>query len=324
MTHNKPYRPAHMTPAPPVLSIVITVVSGAKHLSDCLSALLSQEGFNLDKAEIIVPYNLHDKAIRQLASVFPDVKFHPMEMSVAAPTGLCHEHFDELRAAGLQLARGSYVAILEDHERPATDWCKNLVAAHQLPHAAIGGAVENAIDKPINWATYFFDFGRYQNPVSPGPTSFLTDVNVAYKRLALDRIRPVWEHGFHEPAVHGALLSKGETLWMSPDVVVYQNRTGLTLADVIRERLIWGRYFSGNRVADKGLPLRLFYCIFSFVVPAIILAKMLLNVFRKKRLRGKFLQVLPYTLLLTLAWSWGEFTGYLTGKPSAFKPAPHR
>lgn len=306
------------------LSIVITIVSGARHLEDCLRALLDQEDCDRDGIEIIVPFDEQDQDICSLAPGFPEVIFHATRMTVDAPAWLSHEHFDELRSVGLQLARGRIIALLVDHETPARDWCSNMLKAHTLPHAAIGGAVENRIDRPINWATYFFDFGRYQNPVISGASHFLTDVNIAYKRPALDSIRRVWKHRFHEPHVHGALLANGETLWLSPEIIVYQNRLELTFTDVIRERLVWGRYFAGNRVAGKGLPWRATYCILSPAVPFIILGKMVFNIVKKRRLAGKFIQVLPYSLLLTLAWSWGEFTGYLTGRPSAFKPARYR
>jgi hypothetical protein len=99
------------------------------------------------------------------------------------------------------------------------------------------------------------------------------------------------------------------------------NRAGLKLSEVIRERYVWGRYFAGNRVAAGGGAMRAVYCVFSPAIPFIILAKMLLNVLQKKRLIGKFFLALPCTMLLTVVWSWGEFVGYLTRKPSAFKPA---
>ncbi len=119
--------------------------------------------------EIIVPFNEQDQEIRSLESRFPGVLFHATRLSVDSPARLCHEHYDELRSVGLTLARGKIIAMLEDHEIPTPSWCGKMLAEHAaLPHAAIGGAVENGIDRPINWATYFFDFGRYQNPVNPG------------------------------------------------------------------------------------------------------------------------------------------------------------
>jgi len=305
-------------PGPVPLSVVITIVSGAEHLQACLAALFSQQDCDPRQIEIIVPYDEHDTRIPALQQAFPRVVFHPVTLSVAGPAGLCHEHFDELRAAGLRLARGEIVAMLEDHENPAPDWCSRMLEAHRMPHAAVGGAVENDIDRPVNWAVYFLDFGRYQNPVNAGASGFLTDVNIGYKRSALESTRRIWERHFSEPALHGALLAAGHTLWLSPDIVVCQHRTGLTLAQAARERYVWGRFFAGNRIRGKSTTARLGYCVATAAVPAVILLKKLKDILAKKRHGAAFLRVLPVTLLLVLCWTWGEFIGYLSARPSAY------
>ena len=318
MTQPENLQPSDALSGQPDLSVVITIVSGAKHLEYCLTELLKQVKEIAASVEIIVPFDETNGDIARLVPVFPDAGFSAMRMSVADASGKCHEHFDELRAAGLQQAEGRIVALLEDHEKPASDWCGKMLEAHKMPHAAVGGAVENGVDRTLNWAACFFDFGRYQNPVREGPSSFLTDVNVAYKREALDEIRHVWEGGFHEPAVHAALLELGKTLWLSPDIIVYQNRVGLGYVEACREKLIWGRYFSGNRVEGAGLSVRLVYCVYSLAVPAIILAKMSVNALKKRRLLGVYMKSLPASIVLILSWSVGEFTGYLTGRKSRF------
>jgi hypothetical protein len=318
MTQSTQSQPAVSDHDRPALSIVITIVSGASHLERCLAALAGQVGCDPAQQEVIVPHDERDMDIPGLQANYPAVRFEPVALSIEAPTGLCHEHFDELRAAGLRLARGRIMALLEDHEIPAPDWCKQMLAAHENSYAAVGGAVENDIQRPVNQATCLFDFGRYQLPLSPGLSRYLTDVNVGYKREAFNGIRHVWEQRFHEPLVHQALLDQGERLWLTPDLIVYQHRQGLTLARAIRERFIWGRYFAGKRIEKSGLPARAVYCILSVTVPAIILVKMFRIVLAKQRLVGVFLKVLPVTLLLVLSWSMGEFTGYLTGRPSRF------
>ena len=302
----------------PVLSIIVTIVSGARHLVDCLTELSNQSNCNVDMLEIIVPFDENDIETAKLKEQFPYVIFHPMSLTVQGDAGKCHEHFDELRATGLSMATSEIIAILEDHEKPKSNWCSKMLEAHQQPHAVVGGAVENGVDKAINWATYFFDFGRYQNPVSEGESLFVTDVNVAYKKKALYDVKHTWENGFHEPAVHGALLERGDVLWLSPEIIVYQNRFGLKLSDVLQERFIWGRYFSGNRFKGIGLPKRALYCLLSIAVPGIILLKMTKNSIKKKRLLGVFIKVLPLTILMSLFWFFGEFTGYFTGRASGF------
>lgn len=303
------------------LSVVITLVSGPAHLPACLAALQSQQDCDPGRLEIIVPFDARDTRVAALQKEFPTARFLPITLSVDGPAGLCHEHFDELRATGLRLAQGDVVALLEDHEIPAPDWCSHMLAAHRMPHAAIGGAVENDIDRAINWAVYFLDFGRYQNPLAPGPSGFLTDVNIAYKRDALESTRTLWEQRFSEPALHGALLEAGATLWLSPDIVVYQHRAGLTLGRAMRERYVWGRFFAGNRIRGKSLVVRAAYSAMTLAVPGIILLKKLRDILARKRHGGAFLRALPVTLLLILCWTWGELIGYLTARPSNYGTA---
>ena len=120
----------------PELSIVITIVSGSVHLKACLEALQRQEDCPGDQQEVVVPYDRDDATIRALQGEFPAVTFHPVKMTVNCPEGACHEHFDQLRAAGLEIARGRVVAILEDHEMPDPAWCRNMLETHREPYAA--------------------------------------------------------------------------------------------------------------------------------------------------------------------------------------------
>src|SRR6202042_3833936 len=117
---------------------------------------------------------------------------------------------------------GDIVALVEDHGIVAPDWSARVVEAHRRGFAAIGGAIENGIDQPLNWAVYFCDFLRYQNPLPEGEAATASDANVSYKRSALEAIRPVWQESFHESSVNSALLAKGEKLAAAPDIIVYQ------------------------------------------------------------------------------------------------------
>lgn len=304
------------------LSIVITTVSGARHLDDCLQALAAQQDHDSRTHEVIVPYDRDDQALAALAAHHSQVLFQPVELQVRGPRGLCHEHFDQLRATGLSLARGEIIALLEDHERPHPRWCRTLLEKHAAGHAAVGGAVENDIDRALNHATWFLDFGRYQNPLPEGPSQFLTDVNIAYRRSALEQVRDSWEHGFDEPRVHARLLESGATLWMTPDMIVWQHRSGLTLRQVMRERFVWGRFFAGNRIRGRSPGTRLLYSLATLAVPGLIMLKKTRDVLQKKRLRLRLLRVSPLVLLLALGWSAGELTGYLTGRASNYGRTP--
>jgi hypothetical protein len=305
----------------PTLSVVVVIVSDttdarsdAGHLTGCLEALARQVG--VPPMEIIVPYHPRVDGIDAARARFPEVEFIPVgDLRTYTGQGGSREHHDELRARGLAVARGEVVALLEDHARADPRWCARMVEAHRRqPAAAVGGAIENGIDRALNWAVYFCDFGRYQNPVPDGASPFASDANVSYRRSALEAIRPVWREIFHETAVNSALTARGDALALSPEIVVYQHRSGLRLGSALRERFIWGRSYAATRGRLAGRAKRAVYATLSPALPAVLLARMAANVARKGRLGGAFVRALPLTAMLTVSWSLGELVGYVTAR----------
>jgi hypothetical protein len=272
----------------------------------------------LPDIEVLVP---HDDGLEDLAGLraaFPDVRF------VAAPGRRTPA---ELRSLGVSRARGAIVAITEDHCTPDPDWCRNIVEAHASPPAAIGGAVEKAwqagtaTDSVLSWALYLADWGRYMLPAAEGAVRSLTDCNVTYKRDLLSAVADVWAEEFHEPAVHWALQARGETLWLSPSIVVRQHRE-LSLAKALDERYRFGRLFAATRVSARTPLARALYVGTACLLPALLVARAGANVLRKRRFLGRFVRALPALVLLGAAWTYGELMGYLTGRPEdSLRPA---
>lgn len=305
-----------------VLSVVVAIVSDttdhpdASHLEPCLAALMQQVG--APAMEIIVPYHPAVDGIARLRHQYPAVRFLEVaDLRTYTGRGGSREHHDELRARGLALARGSIVALIEDVGIPAPDWSARVVEAHHRPFAAVGGAIENGIDRPLNWAVYFCDFLRYQNPLPEGESAIASDANVSYKRAALESIRPVWQEFFHESSVNGALRSRGEKVVLTPGVVLYQHRQGLRLKAALKERFIWGRSYAATRAKLRGTPRRVLWAVLSPLLPGLILARMTLLAWKKRRTLVAFLKALPLTVALTMSWSWGELVGYATGRANA-------
>ena len=155
----------------PALSVIVVISSDTispradvSHLKGCLDALSRQQ--DPPATEIIVPHHPDVDGIEELSTRFPAVVFVPVPgTSIANRVGGGREHHDVLRAHGLNIATGEVIALLEDYARPDPDWSATIVAAHRRQWAAVGGAIENGIDRPLNWAVYFCDFGKYQNPL---------------------------------------------------------------------------------------------------------------------------------------------------------------
>ncbi len=306
-----------ISPGPaPTLSVVVTITDGGATLERCLAALTRQT--DPPPLEVLVPYDDTVSGIAHLATRFPTVCFLPMgcvptRNPASSPAGQ-HELFDGRRSAGLAAATGALIAIVEDRGAPRPDWANTAARLHaELPHAVIGGGVDNVCHRPLNWAVFLCDFGRYQPPFSAGSRSWITDINVCYKRAAIDATRDLWAPGYHETTVHWALLRAGETLYLSPDLLVDELRADLRLATLLRERVSWGRLFACTRVREQSLGMRLAAVMLVSVLPLLLFSRICRLQFARRAPIGRFILAAPAMLLLLTAGSAGEFLGYLTG-----------
>jgi hypothetical protein len=299
---------------PVELSVVVTVVGGQAFLPRCLRRLTEQ--MRGRAVEMIVPHDASAEGVSWLRREFPAARFLDLGcLTTAAPPGTRaaeHEVYDRRRAAGLAAARGAVVALIEDYELPAPDWCERVLEAHrQLPHAVIGGAVDHAGRGLLNLAVYLLDFGRYRPPLPEGPAEFLTDVNVSYKRAALEAVRPLWAERYHEVTVHWALARGGAVLWRRPAILVSQDRGPMVTWRLIAERVAWGRLFGRLRAREAGRLARLAYAVGSPLLPALLTARAVRHGLRSRRPGWRLFAALPAIGLLATAWAVGEFQSYV-------------
>jgi hypothetical protein len=294
----------------PRLSVVVVVLGGRRYIPRCLEALMRQTG--VQDLEILVPCDDRITDAPVLQQQFPSVKF---------PRAARYRTYAELRALGVRESRGAIVALTEDHCAPDPDWCVRILEAHGGPHAAVGGAVEKDADTTLNWAVYLCDFSRYMNPLREGPSRYLTDCNVSYKRRALDSVAHLWAAEFHETSVNWALHARGESLWLSGRIIVRQQRS-LRLGAALRERFAFGRLFASTRVSTTSRLRGVIYAGLCCTLPAILVGRVARDVLRKRRHGRELLRALPAILLLTTVWAGGELVGYLTGRAAGGAPAP--
>ena len=294
-------------PPPPSLSVVVVTVYNSSYLENCLIALEQQIGSPDMEIIVVCLKNIEDIPI--LRNRFPSVQFHCVSG---------RQTQDMLRALGVSRSRGKIVAITVDHCSPDKNWCAHLIKEHQSPYAAVGGAIEkgNQPDTLVNWAVHLYDYcnyGYYLSPITRGPAVDLSDCNVSYKREALEATVSFWKKAFNVSLLNRSLLDRGEILWMSPDIVVRQNRDiDLDRAARIAHRR--GRAFASARLAILTPARRLFYAALSPFIPLLLLRRLILNILRKRSHLSNFLLALPYIVFFLVLWSWGEFLGYLTGQ----------
>lgn len=300
------------------LSIVITVVDGAEAVRRCLAALAPQ--LRDIRGEVIVPYDRYSPDVENLAGVMPALRLlHVDRLGLAEnPDVPSHEHrlFDRRRAVGLAQARGRIVAMTEDRAVPAPDWCARILEAHREPFAAIGGAIENAVNRLMNWAIYYCDFGRYGRPFARREAPpYVSDVNVSYKREALEAVRELWINAYQETTVHWAMRERGLAFHLDPTILVRQHRPPVGLLAALRERLHWGRVFAETRARAIGGWHRLGRVASALLLPIVLTFRALRLMLRHGRSAYVCLATLPLLLILQIAWSLGELFGYASGPP---------
>ena len=314
--------PAPGTPGP-LLSVVLTVVDGGEALRRCLRALVTQAG--APAMEILVPYDstsaevaaIVDEARREGAPAVRGVDLGQIQTQrPPLSAGGQHELIDRRRSAGLSAARGEFVGLLEDRGVPRPEWAATACRLHrELRHQVIGGAIENGREGVLSWAVYLCDFGRYQRPFSAGPRPYVSDVNVVYKRRALEQTREIWRERYHEPLVHWALERGGEALFLSPDLIVDQMRDRLSVIGLIPERIAWGRLFGALRARDAPLVKRIGLVVLSPFVPGVLFLRLARDRSSRRGWPRRLGRVASAALLLMCAWAFGEAVGSLTGRP---------
>lgn len=304
--------------ADPLLSVVVTIVDGGEALGRLLNALAQQE--DSPPLEILVPFDDTVTEATALRDAFPDATWLALgapatAAPVTTPAGQ-HELYDRRRAAALGAARGNLVAILEDRGIPRGNWARTAVRLHRQPHAVIGGAIEPTRGRLVDWALHVCDFSRYSLPFTQRAVAWVSDVNVTYKREALERTRHLWHERFHEPLVHWELMRRGEVLQLSPELVVDHHRVPRRLAALVRERYGWGRLFGAIRAGTVSRTRRLLLTVAAPLVPPILLLRHA-TVWIRRGETGRFVLAVPVLLLFLGAWAAGEAVGQLTGRAAA-------
>lgn len=288
------------------LSVVVVSLGDARALASMLEALRGEA--RAVPLEIIVPATA--RVMRLLESLAPaatsDLRVIPMPDDA--------EDAWQLRARGVREARSPIVATLEDHAIPAPGWAARVLAAHEQPHAAIGGVVEKATpDGSTGWAMYFFDYGRYIPPQVAGRREYLSACNVSYKRAALDRVASTWASTMHETTVHFALLERGDTLWLDPGIIVRQRRA-LPMPEAMQELRHHGRLYGedcARRLSAAGRALRLAAIP---LVPAVHVARAARHALGSPRLTLGFVRAVPALAAFAVAWAAGEGAGLRRGR----------
>ncbi|MGI8470334.1 MAG: glycosyltransferase family 2 protein [Pyrinomonadaceae bacterium] len=281
------------------LSIVIAAWNGVEMLRECLISLENQiESAN---AEIIVVSNFAN-GIEKNASEFPFARHIILPADATLP---------ELRARGIFESNGAIIALGEDICAFDSDWCREILKAHESKYSIVGGAVENAgKQNSLDWAVYFYDYGKYMPPNQARIIDALSEMNISYKREILERLRENYADGFFETFINEELKRRGYELYLQPSAIVF-HRKNYELRKVVSQFYHQARSFAARRVFNFPFSKRLFFIAASLLLPVLLPVRVISRTIGKGRRFGKLIISLPYLVILTSVWAFGEFCGYL-------------
>ena len=285
------------------LSVVIAASNDISSLYDCLESLKGQ--ISPMDTEVIVASNLSNEPQESIERRFPYAKYVSLPSDTTVP---------ELCTTGIRYAQGEIVALSEDHCVFHPQWCSELMKAHESPYDIIGGCVENhGSSRLLDWAVYFYDYGKYMPPERAQVVDDLPGNNVSYKRTALDEIRNSYEKGFFETFINLELKKRGYSLFLTPCAVV-SHKNHYQMKDIMICFYHHGRSFAGIRTRNASLLKRFGFTLGSLVLPVLQIIRILFRTVRKKRYVWKLLLCTPWLTILIASWSFGELRGYLGGE----------
>jgi len=289
------------------VSIIIASFSSISHLTKCLKSLQPIA----NNTEVIVSTIFSDTEVKELQE--PKVKFvYNDEERYLDSISLQETLVFRLRAKGVQAAKGKVVALIEDHCEAMPNWANAMQSAINSQYCIAGGPVVNSAKSGVySWALYWSEYASMMPPLPQHNLSYLSAVNSAYHKKALNDCKSIWEEGFYDNEVHDALIKNGAKYCPVKEAGVATN-----LPFTFKRALVhlytggkrYGNYRGGSNWSIKRI-LRLFA---TFLVPSVLLFRVY-KLVRKRQpnLTFTLIKSSPILYLLLCSWSLGEFTGVL-------------
>jgi glycosyltransferase involved in cell wall biosynthesis len=290
----------------PEISVVMTTHNVASSVKSCLESLRRQS--LREAAEIIVADSSTDGTDEMIRDQFPEVRL----LHTERPAGL-----PELMRDALKSARGRIVAVTDPWCTFPEDWLEKVRRAHNSEFAVIGGAVENGCtDRIIDWACYFADYGAFMLPAEKKETPVLPGNHVSYKREAVVAALDAMQDGFRKTLFHWDLARRGVRFLFNPELVARWARRN-SFGDFARRYFHNGRAFAAVRSKRISSLERAARALTAPALPVLLLIQRLRAVLGKRRHLARVLATVPLVAVFVIAWSAGEFLGYLAGPEKA-------
>jgi glycosyl transferase family 2 len=293
----------------PSVSVVIASGAGGEFLFRCVASLAASAP--RAGAEIIVVDRTGPATRERLARDFPQVRV------MAAPT----DHratVPEMRRIGLDAAGGEILAILEEHCTAPDGWLDTIRRELRPDDAAIGGPIlDHQFDRLRDWVVYFSEYHNFMPPWHDGDRFLLNGANIAYARDKLLRYRHELDNGYWEVVLHPQLARDGR--FRAVNAMGVYHTGPFDYGYYLRQRYLLSRVWGGTNRARVSSATRLAHLVAGPVFPLFLFARVTRRVLDNPRVLVKYARALPLLFPAWVAYSWGEWLGYLRGPGDALQ-----
>jgi hypothetical protein len=293
----------------PSASVIIASGAGGDFLFRCLASLREQVAKG--GGEIIVVDRQGGATRQRIAREFPEV------LVIAAPTGR-RPTVPQMRRIGVEAARGEIVAILEEHCTAPSHWFETIVTSLARADAAIGGPIrDSAFDRLRDWCVYFSEYHNFLPSWKDGERLMLNGANIAYWRTKLLHHRDVLDSGYWEVVVHSRLARDGE--FRAVDAMGVHHTGPFDYGYYLHQRYLLSRVWGGTQKDRVSVARRAMHVLAGPIFPLFLFARVTHRVLEQNRHVGRYLATLPLLIPVWVAYTWGEWLGYLVGPADALE-----
>jgi GT2 family glycosyltransferase len=280
------------------LTAVVASVNGFPYLGRCLEALSAR----VPDAEVVVADCTDAETRARVGAGWPSVTVLAFDEPTSVPA---------LRAAGIFAATRPLVAVLEDHCVVGEGWAAALERAMDGA-AAAGGPIDNHGRARIrDWAAFLFEYSAFLGPGVPGEDRTLPGMNVCYSGAAVEAMADLLRSGRWESWLHSRLAERGLVLRWVPDASI-EHDMDFDVGSFVAQRFHYARSYAAMRNPDLGWR-RLLHLVTAPLLVVLLYARVVRNVLRSGRHRGKLVLATPLLFLYTSVTAAGEAVGYAIG-----------
>jgi len=292
-------------PALPDVSVVIASFNERNAIEGCLASLERQE--TTRTFEVIVIDSSTD-GTDAVARGFPFVHVRHFPE---------RKYCGDARNEGLALARGDIIAFLDADCFVESDWIEAIAHAHQSPHLAVGGVIENG--KPeslLAWAYYFCEFNLWLPRLTICEIPQMAGCALSIKRRAFEQYGPFLEGTYcSDTAFHWRMVCDGHRVLFVPGIRVFHTIRH-DLRGFLRHVVEHRRAFAAVTAQEKHFSTakRGAAALGTAFLPFLLFPVIAWRVVRSRVYVRQFVASSPVVFLGVLARAWGEFLGYTNGR----------